>query len=408
MRKKYIILQLLILINFFAQGQSSEDNAFLLRKHIDKDSTWIVQNTGCYFIKETGMKENHFGWFQLKELIKKNCNLLYFEANTFGSMRLVVELPKEIREIKFDTLSENSYQLINHHYGNLRRDFEQKSNTIDYLSGTLSFVPLNENEISINGIINIDTKKPVTHQEIVFKNYNSKINSLNEIIEIQRQEEIANQKQQKKEWGAFELVSIERAKFYDSIFSIDKFPGNNLKANINGKIDFDFVLNNSFILTNAILTDSAKQDLGELLGGNILVSLQGNKKVFTLHSFYDPIKNAIDDETNYSLAIELDTIIVGKTYQTNKKEKDFNVKLAFWNYGPEGTVITSKKTQGTLTIIEDSQSKTSGILSIVFKNEDKSTISLNGKFELPKLNISAINELEDRIKNKLEKYFEKE
>ena len=101
MIKQSIFLQLLLILTIKTFGQNS-NSIYLERKHIDKDSTWIVENTECefYFLNETGMKPNPFGWFQLKELTQKNCDLLYFEANTFGSMRIVLELPKGIKSIK--------------------------------------------------------------------------------------------------------------------------------------------------------------------------------------------------------------------------------------------------------------------------------------------------------------------
>lgn len=401
MKKSFNFLTLLFLLTLSAVGQDTGENAYLLRKHMDKDSIWTVPNTGFYYMIKTGMKENHFGWFQLKDLLNKETDFFCFEANTFGSVRLVFELEPETKTINFDTASKLNYQLINHFYGYARTDFAKKNNTIDILSGNVSFIRNENKEIIIDGTINIDTKNPVTHQEIVFKNYKSKTYTLSEVLTKEKEDEAEKERQQKKQWGAYELVSNERGKFYDSVFNAKKFPKNNLIAKINNKTNFDFKLDNSYILINASLTDSAKQDLTELLGGNILASIQGDKKVFVFHSFYDPVKNAIDDETNYSLSIELDSIIAGKTYQPN----EFTAKLAFWHYGPHGTVITSKEIKGFLTITENSNSKTSGTIALKFKNSDKTTFSLDGTFELPKIKLSDISDLETKIKIKLIKYY---
>lgn len=401
MTKSLNLLTLLFLLTLSAVGQDAGENAYLLRKHMDKDSIWTVPNTGFYYMTKTGMKENHFGWFQLKDLLNKETDFFCFEANTFGSVRLVFELEPEIKVINFDTSSKLNYQLINHFYGYARTDFAKKNNTIDILSGSLSFNRNNNKEVIIDGTINIDTKTPVTHQEIVFKNYKTRIQTLSEVLAKEKENEAENERLQKKQWGAYELVSNERSKFYDSVFNVKKFPNNNLIAKINNKTKFDFKLNNSYILINASLTDSAKQDLTELLGGNILAAIQGDKKIFVLHSFYDPVKNAIDDETNYSLSIELDSIIVGKTYQPN----EFTAKLAYWHYGPHGTVITSKEIKGFLTITEDDSSKTSGTITLKFKNTDKTTFYLDGIFNLPKIKLSDISDLETKIKFKLIKYY---
>jgi hypothetical protein len=231
-----------------------------------------------------------------------------------------------------------------------------------------------------------------------------KIQGLTEILEKERKEKIEKEKQQKKQMGAYELVSTERGKFYDSIFNLIKYPNNSLKAKINKKTSFDFTLDNSYILINASLTDSAKQDLTELLGGNILATIQGDKKVFVFHSFYDPVKNAIDDETNYSLSIEMDSIIIGRTYRAS----EFAAKLAFWHYGPNGSTITSKETTGTLTITASNDDKISGTLTLKFKNIDNTNFSLDGNFELPKMKLSDISDLERNIKLKLIKYYSDE
>jgi hypothetical protein len=397
MTKSLYFFTALFFVTLSLFGQDTNDNAYLLRKHKDKDSIWTVSNTGCYYMTNTGMKENRFGWFQTKELQNKQTDFFYFEAETFGSFQLVFKIQPGTKAINFDTASKINHQLINHFYGYARTDFANKSNTVDILSGIISFNKKDGENIIIDGTINIDTKNPVTHQQIIFKNYNLKIQSFTEILEKERLEKIEKEKQQKKQMGAYELVSTERGKFYDSIFNLKKYPNNSLKVKINRKTSFDFALDNSYILINASLTDSAKHDLTELLGGNILATIQGNKKVFVFHSFYDPVKNAIDDETNYSLSIEMDSIIVGKTY----KENEFSAKLAFWHYGPGGSAITSKETTGTLTITSNTDTKISGTLNLKFKNIDNTKFFLKGNFELPKMKISDISDLENNIKIKL-------
>ena len=404
MTKSLYFLTALFFVTLSSVGQDVNDNAYLLRKHLNKDSIWTVSNTGCYYMTNTGMQENHFGWFQTKELQTKQTDFFYFEAETFGSFQLVFELQPGTKSISFDTASKINHQLINHFYGYARTDFANKNNTVDILSGIVSFSKIDSENVIIDGTINIDTKNPVTHQEIVFKNYNLKIQGLTEILEKERKEKIEKEKQQKKQMGAYELVSTERGKFYDSIFNLIKYPNNSLKAKINKKTSFDFTLDNSYILINASLTDSAKQDLTELLGGNILATIQGDKKVFVFHSFYDPVKNAIDDETNYSLSIEMDSIIIGRTYRAS----EFAAKLAFWHYGPNGSTITSKETTGTLTITASNDDKISGTLTLKFKNIDNTNFSLDGNFELPKMKLSDISDLERNIKLKLIKYYSDE
>ena len=114
-------------MTLIAVGQGSGENAYLFRKHIDKDSIWSVPNTGCYYMTKTGMKENSSGWFQLQDLQSEETDLFYFEATTFGSVRLVIELHPESQVINFDTISNLNYQLINHFYAYARTDFPRKT-----------------------------------------------------------------------------------------------------------------------------------------------------------------------------------------------------------------------------------------------------------------------------------------
>lgn len=242
MIKSLNFLTPLFLLTLSVVGQDTEENAYLLRKHMDKDSIWTVPNTGFYYMTKTGMKENHFGWFQLKDLLNKETDFFCFEANTFGSVRLVFELEPETNAINFDTASRLNYQLINHFYGYARTDFAKKNNTIDILSGNVSFSRSNNKEVIINGRINIDTKNPVTHQEIIFKNYSTRIQTLSEVLAKEKEEEAEKERLQKKQWGAYELVSNERSKFYDSVFNVKKFPNNNLIAKINNTLTSTLII----------------------------------------------------------------------------------------------------------------------------------------------------------------------
>lgn len=406
-----LLLTIFLLLTLVSYGQSPTDNAYLLRKLIDKDSSVKVPNTGVWLLVNAGLKKTHFGWLLENEFTNLDSNMLYFEMNTTdvpngswreyapGSVQLAVNLPKTISSLNFDTINKFDYQLINNYTG-----FAWKQKPTNTLSGIITIKLNDKNEKIIDGAINLDTKNPVTKQQIVFDHFVIPTLTLDEYLTAQKNEKELKDKQEQKMWGAYDLVAKERSSFYDSVFNLEKYPSNKLSATINSKTKFDFQLNNSYILTNASLTDSAKHDLTELLGGNILASVQGDKKVFVFHSFYDPLKNAIDDETNYSLSIQLDSIVTGKVYQPN----EFNAKLAFWHYGPGGTVITSKKVSGTITITENNNSKTSGKLALNFKNTDKTKFSIDGTFELPKINLSDISDLENRIKIKLIKYYSNE
>ncbi len=391
-----------------ASGQSPIDNAYLLRQLKIKDSSVKVPNTGVWFLKNAGIKKTHFGWLREKDFTNTDSNVLYFEMNATdvpvgswqeyasGAFQLAVNLPQTISSLNFDTVSKLSYQLINNYTGST---WKQKPTNI--LSGIITFIVNDTNQIIIDGSVNVDTKNPVTKQQIVFNNFSVPVLTLDEYYLFKKKQRELEEKQNQKMSGAYNLIEKERRNFYDSVFNVKTFPMNKLSATVNGKTKFEYTLDNSYILTDASLTDVAKQDLSELLGGNILTSVQGDKKVFIFHSFYDPVKYAIDDETNYSLSIVLDSMIKVKTYTSN----EFNAKLAYWHYGPYGEVITSKNVSGTITITENNASKISGSLSLIFNNLDKTEFSIEGIFELPTVSWRDIVDLENRIKVKLIQYY---
>ena len=269
-----------------SKQQSIADNAFLFRKHIDKDSTWIEPNTNCYYVENAGMNMNHGGWHWAKDLEKKESNFFYWEAETLGMVKLEFDLPKKVAALNFDTISKLNYDYINYYCGDSRTD-----STVDKLSGILTFTKSTDKEITIDGKINIDTKKPVTHQEIIFKKYRLYISSLPDVISDEQSKSEEWKKQIKKEFETDNFISSERERFYDSIFNVKLFPNNKLKANINNKSSFDFQLSKSYFLTDAKLSDSTKEDITELLEGNPVIVEQGNKNVFVFHSLHDPAKN---------------------------------------------------------------------------------------------------------------------
>lgn len=390
----------LLCVNAVAQSGSQ----YLFRQHVNKDSTWTVDNTECYFVRDAGMSEKHFGWFRHEEIAPKNSDLLIFEANTLGSVQLVLELDKGVTKLNAESLSPNSFQLINNFYGYLRRDIAKKDKTVDHIKGELTFQRTDDTEIVIDGKLKIDTENPTTHQEIIFDKCKLSVNTTADIVRIKEGEELEKKRREKLEWGVMEIALKERRHFFDSVFNLKKYPGNNIRATLNKKTKFDFTLDNSYILLDAQLTQEVKNDLMELLGSNILVSVEGNKKVFVLHSFYDPEENSIDDETNYSLSVEMENISPGKVYDCEHEASGCKATLSFWHYGPGGTVILSKEVKGTIAILEDDNGVTSGKIDLKFSNTDKSAVTLSGGFQLPKLRLSSIAKMESRILEKQRAY----
>ena len=334
---------------------------------------------------------NHGGWHWAKDLEKNDCNFFYWEAETVGMVKLEFDLPKGVTALNFDTISRLNYDFINYFYGYARTD-----STLDKLSGLVTFTKNTDNKITIDGKINIDTENPVTHQEIIFKKYLLNISTLSEAKSLEKSKSEEWKKQIIFDLEVDNFISDERNQFYDSIFNKKLFPDNNLKAKIN-KSNFDFILNKSYLLRDAKLSSGTKDDLAELLEGNPINVEQGNKNVLVLHCLYDPVKTSVDDETNYSLNIEIDKIIVGKTYRLNKNQNEIAAKLFFWHYGPNGSLISSQESSGTLTIKEDNYSNISGTLNFFFLNTDNTRFNIKGRFELPKIKSSDISNFENQL-----------
>ena len=172
------------------KSEVNAGNAYLFRKHMDKDSTWIEPNTNCYFADSARMNMNHGGWHWATDLQQSEGDFFYWEAETWGAVKLEFDLPPKTTTLNFDTIQKLNHDFINNFYGYARSD-----STVDHLSGTLTLRRDVDREITINGTIKIDTEKPTTHQEIVFNNYSMKIQSLDEAIQNHkaRQDEIRKQ-----------------------------------------------------------------------------------------------------------------------------------------------------------------------------------------------------------------------
>src|SRR5690242_6514654 len=102
------LLTIFPFLTLVSYGQSPTDNAYLLRKLIDKDSSVRVPNTGVWILENAGLKKQHFGWLLENEFTNLDSNMLYFEMNTTdvpngswrqyapGSVQLAINLPKKI------------------------------------------------------------------------------------------------------------------------------------------------------------------------------------------------------------------------------------------------------------------------------------------------------------------------
>ena len=402
-----VILCVILFVALPVHGQPHNNQPYLLRKHIVKDSTWIAEPSKCNYVGEAGLKDGAYGWVQFEDIVRRKYDLLYFDANTFGSLQLILELPIGTKAIRLDTLSINAFKLINHHYGSLRRDFEERLHTIDVLTGLLTLVPTSDHGVVIDGRIFIDTENPATHQEIVFDHCAMKVKTVAELQEIDRVEKLEQEKQDKIRWESFALVSGERKKFYDSVSNMVKSPRNTIRCSLNKRTSFEFTLDKSYVLLDAVMSNGTKGDAGELLGGNILAPTAGKGTVLTFHSFHDPIKSSIDDETNYSLTIEIDSLMTGRSYTLGNDQKDFIAKLSFWHYGPMGRAVVLKEASGFITIIEDRQKSTRGAIDLKFTDaySHNSIIILKGDFELPKVRLSDIEKMEARVSKKLKERF---
>ncbi len=350
------------------------------------------------YLENTRIK-SRFGWLSKHSLEPSdNISTFLIEMNSFvpdgewrdytpGSFQLAFELTNSTQEVSLDTID---LKLIN--------QYATRGGTNDpttEVTGTLIFTHSENDKVLINGKITVDTKKPTTKQELLLNNaLLQKVNYEQYVIEENEKDRIEKEKEQEMFDRMMKIYSFQD-QFYDSIFSLDKFPRNSIWIQSKKLKKQEFILNASYVVAGTRISEEPSDNLMELLGSSIYYPIDGTDFVFNFHYFDEGDSNVIDDETNYSFLFSLPELEI-KEYDIDNEEIDTN--LSYWHYGPFGHVIDTKSASGTIQLTDVNTSQVTGTFDLAFKMTDKRTVNLTGDFQLPIVDKLAFRELAERMK----------
>jgi hypothetical protein len=293
---------------------------------------------------------------------------------TPGSFLLAFELDKDTKEILLDSINDKLFLLNNYARKGL-------NNPINTTTGLMQFKTLTTGQVRINGKITVKSIKPTTKHEIVFNNATVPTTNYESFAKIETERKEEQKKQERKMFDLTDRIALTETKFYDSLFNYELYPNNKINASFNGKTDFDFKLDRSYIVEGTNISEKPSENLMDLLGSNIYYPVLGESVVINFHHFFEGNKNVIDDETNYSLLIALPNL-QQKEYLIDKKG-DSKAKLAYWHYGPAGHIIESNSVTGKIIVTRIENQIVFGSINLDFKSTDKKTFSIKGVFQLP-------------------------
>ena len=190
-------------------------------------------------------------------------------------------------------------------------------------------------------------------------------------------------------------IILLQKEFYDSLFSLNKFPKNDLKGFFNDEREFDFELDRSYIVDHSSINGTGSENLMDLLGGNIFQTKSGSNYVIVLHHFNDPQRDTFDDETNFSVFLQIPLIKKGGIMDLVTEKN--NAKLGVFHYGPLGQLIESTSFCGQIKITELKNKIVTGTLDISFKTTDGNDFFLRGNFQLPTVSPDSFADLKKKI-----------
>lgn len=190
-------------------------------------------------------------------------------------------------------------------------------------------------------------------------------------------------------------IILLQKEFYDSLFSLNKFPKNDLKGFFNDEREFDFELDRSYIVDHSSINGTGSENLMDLLGGNIFQTKNGSNYVIVLHHFNDPQRDTFDDETNFSVFLQIPLIKKGGIMDLVTEKN--NAKLGVFHYGPLGQLIESTSFCGQIKITELKNKIVTGTLDISFKTTDGNDFFLRGNFQLPTVSPDSFADLKKKI-----------
>ncbi|HEY4787489.1 MAG TPA: hypothetical protein VIH57_15635 [Bacteroidales bacterium] len=403
MKLSILILAIAIFAGELTNAQIyPSDSIRFIRYSKDSEKKISIPLTALFYLRHTSFK-SRAGWVSERSLQADSLkDLILIEMNstdvppgvwgdyTPGSFLLAFEFGKGTKEIRLDSMNEKMNLLNNYATSG-------ENNPINIATGLLKLETKPSGQVVMNGTIKIDSKKPVTKHEIIFNNAVVPTTDYKGYVKSEKEYWASQQEHDKKMFDLTDRIAKAETEFYDSLFTYKLFPDNQLKANMKGSKPFDFILDRSYIVKGADISEAPSENLMDLLGSNIYYPIPGNCVIMNLHCFFEGEKNIIDDETNYSLLLALPDLVM-KDYVLNKN-KNVKAKLAYWHYGPTGHVIESKSVAGKMTITKIENKTVWGSLNLEFKSTDKRIFNLTGVFQLPVIEKEAFNKLGQKIKN---------
>lgn len=251
--------------------------------------------------------------------------------------------------------------------------------TQSHISGHLKIEKAEEGYL-ISGEIEIKSIKPLTLQKITFLKNKVGSLTLNEFQNAEKEKFRLEQEALDKDTEVFIKVLMAKEKFYDSIFSNEKYPQNHLIATSesNSK-SFDFKLNKGFITPNSAIS-LKENDSKDIFSNDLCQTEDGKNYLISLNHFNDPDTAGMHDETTYSVLIELPSMSTG-TFDLSSG--NVLAKLGYFHYGALARLIQSNQYSGQVTITESTDNLVRGTLDISFQNTDNSDFNLKGDFQLP-------------------------
>lgn len=402
MRNRLILLA--GLISFFqlssAQLFPSDTLRFSRIVSEEKNSVDIPLSYVCY-LENTGYRDK-YGWLTDQSLqpepgtdlilVAMNSTTLpegeWSKYTAAGSFMFAAAIPSGARSFKLDTMS-NRLHIVNNYLS--RGEFEP-------LTGASGLITVNSgpgNSRVLSGTVTIKGEQPDALQKIVFSGAAIPASTLEGFVRAENERRNRENERQEAVFSVLEQIAgIEKA-FYDSIFSYTLYPGNAMKASLQGEKLFSFTIDRSFVLQDADISPEASRNLMDLLSGYIFYPVYGKKSVLCFHHFFEGKPDVIDDETNYSILVALPELAVGE-YKLDMKSPVV-ARLGYWHYGPGGYVIESQSYEGTLTLSSVADGVVKGSIYLSFWSTDEKRFNFHGDFELPLLTAEDMAPLMIRI-----------
>lgn len=401
-------LKIVVYIIFFVFETliAKSASVYLIRQDIKTDSIWIEEDVKTFYFKNCGLPKDYGIWFTFNELVKKKSDILVFNFTGAGSVQLGLEVENNTKSISIKNSYNLNIHLINHHFGYLRKR-KSGDETKDFILSDVKIKYINEEEIELDGSIVINSENPITHQEIVFDKHKLKLLTLENGNMLAKKDRQSFQDANIRRNELFNKAYKIKKNFYDSLFNDSKYPNAKLEAKVNllstkKEYNINYKLDRSYCLENAKTNFEDTEKYYEVLGGNIFKVEKGNKLVLNLHCLDDIDQDTYDDETNYSLNIELDSLVKTGQYVLDSNKNEFKANFAFVHYGPGKVIRKSKKSSGILTIVKNDQNTIKGNLDLDFNINSNMNYKIKGEFELPKISIKNL----EFFYNELDKIYE--